>query len=225
MKKKLLLNSKILFNFYLIYIGIKYKYFIKKKSYSQFAEDLILKEIFGKFVGKYVDIGCFHPIKYNNTALLHKNGWMGTNIDLNQKSIDLFKACRPNDKNIVACLSDKTEIVDIYMDTEFSALNSIYSENLDKFNIKNFKKKKVETKLFRNLIHYNFDFLNIDCEGHDYKILKSIDLKFYTPKVIIIEINHYNKDKIYDYLDINGYKIYKVQTLSHIFVKGKYKFK
>tara|TARA_B100000902_G_C27300521_1_gene912500 strand:+ start:337 stop:999 length:663 start_codon:yes stop_codon:yes gene_type:complete len=219
MKKKFLSNSKILFNFYLIYIGIKYKYFIKKKSYSQFSEDLILKEIFGKFVGKYVDIGCFHPIKYNNTALLHKNGWTGTNIDLNQKSIELFKACRPSDINIVACLSDKIEIIDIYMDTEFSALNSIYSENFNNFDIKNYKKKKVETKLFKDLIHNNFDYLNIDCEGNDYKILKSIDLKYFTPKVIIIEVNQQYKDKIYDYLNINGYKLYKVQTLSHIFVK------
>ena len=142
MKKKLLSNSKILFNFYLIYLGIKYKYFIKKKSYSQFGEDLILKEIFGNFIGKYVDIGCFHPIKYSNTTLLHKDGWTGINIDLNKKSIDLFKACRPSDTNIVACLSDKIEIIDIYMDTDFSALNSIYLENFNNFNIKNYKKKK-----------------------------------------------------------------------------------
>ena len=148
MKKKLLSNSKFLLSLYLIYMGIKYKYFVKKKSYSQFSEDLIVKEIFGNFVGKYVDIGCFHPIKYNNTALLHKNGWNGTNIDLNKTSIDLFKACRPNDINIVACLSDKIENVDIYMDTDFSALNSVYSENLNKFDIKNYKKKKSRDKTF-----------------------------------------------------------------------------
>ena len=46
-------------------------------------------------------------------------------------------------------------------------------------------------------------------------------MNYFTPKVIIIEVNKYNKDKIYDYLNINGYKIYKVQTLSHIFVKDK----
>tara|TARA_B100001121_G_scaffold302158_1_gene314353 strand:+ start:67 stop:729 length:663 start_codon:yes stop_codon:yes gene_type:complete len=220
MKKKLLSNSKFLLSLYLIYMGIKYKYFVKKKSYSQFSEDLIVKEIFGNFVGKYVDIGCFHPIKYNNTALLHKNGWNGTNIDLNKTSIDLFKACRPNDINIVACLSDKIENVDIYMDTDFSALNSVYSENLNKFDIKNYKKKKVETKLFKDLVNSNFDYLTIDCEGNDYKILKSIDLNYFTPKVIIIEVNQKNRDNIYNHLNMNGYQIYKVQTLSHIFVKS-----
>ena len=221
MKKNFLINSKLLFSFYLIYLGIKYKYFTKKRSYSQFSEDLIVKKIFGNFVGKYVDIGCFHPIKYSNTALLHKNGWKGTNIDLNKKSIDFFNACRPSDTNIVACLSDKRETVDIYMSTDFSALNSIYSENIYKFGIKDHYKKKVETKLFNDLVNNNFDYLNIDCEGNDYKILKSIDLNYFTPKVINIEVNKDNRDSIYNYLNSNGYRIYKVQTLSHIFVRSE----
>ncbi len=219
MKKKLLTYSKLFFSFYLIYVRIKYKYFLKKKSYSQFSEDIVIKEIFGNFVGKYVDIGCFHPIKYSNTALLHKNGWTGTNIDLNQKSIDLFNACRPNDLNLVACLSDRIETIDVYMNSEFSALNSIYLENFENFGIKNYKIKKVETKLFKDLVQDNFDYLNIDCEGSDYKILKSINLKHYTPKVINIEVHQKNKNYIYNYLNVNGYKIFKIQTLSHIFIK------
>ena len=213
MKKKLLTYSKLFFSFYLIYVRIKYKYFLKKKSYSQFSEDIVIKEIFGNFVGKYVDIGCFHPIKYS------KNGWTGTNIDLNQKSIDLFNACRPNDLNLVACLSDRIEIIDVYMNSEFSALNSIYLENFENFGIKNYKIKKVETKLFKDLVQDNFDYLNIDCEGSDYKILKSINLKHYTPKVINIEVHQKNKNYIYNYLNVNGYKIFKIQTLSHIFIK------
>ena len=219
MKKKLLTYSKLFFSFYLIYVRIKYKYFLKKKSYSQFSEDIVIKEIFGNFVGKYVDIGCFHPIKYSNTALLHKNGWTGTNIDLNQKSIDLFNACRPNDLNLVACLSDRIEITDVYMNSEFSALNSTYLENFENFGIKNYKIKKVENKIFKDLVQDNFDYLNIDCEGSDYKILKSINLKHYTPKVINIEVHQKNKNYIYNYLNVNGYKIFKIQTLSHIFIK------
>ena len=72
MKKKYLLKSKFLYFLYLFYLGSKYKYFTKKNSYSQFGEDLIINNFFGNFVGTYVDIGCYHPIKYSNTALLHK---------------------------------------------------------------------------------------------------------------------------------------------------------
>ena len=126
MKKTYLLKSKLLYYLYLFYLGTKYKYFTKKNSYSQFGEDLVIDNFFSNFVGTYVDIGCFHPIKYSNTALFHKKGWSGVNIDLNETSISLFNACRKNDNNIVACLSDKIEEVEIYLDSEFSALNSMY---------------------------------------------------------------------------------------------------
>ncbi|MDA8701964.1 FkbM family methyltransferase [Candidatus Pelagibacter bacterium] len=219
MKKEYLTKSLLLFKLYLIYFGFKYKFFTKKKSYSQFGEDLVVNDFFKNFVGRYVDIGCYHPIKYNNTALLHKKGWKGVNIDLNQKSIDLFNACRKNDLNITACLSDKIEEVTIYLDSEFSALNSIYVDNSKNFKFKDLKKISVKTKIFPELIKDNFDFLNIDCEGNDFKILKTIDFKRYTPKIINIEVSLDYKKDIYNYMDLNGYKILDIKSLSHIFIK------
>ena len=219
MDKKYLLKSKFLFNLYLFYLSLKYKFFTNKNSYSQFGEDIIIDNYFGNFVGKYVDIGCYHPIKYSNTALLNKKGWNGINIDLNQTSIDLFNACRKNDINITACLSDKVEEVEIYLDSEFSALNSMYLDNSKKFSISNHKKIKVQTELFSNLIKDNFDFLNIDCEGNDLKIIKTINLKKYTPKIINIEVSKENKKEIYDYLKLYGYNIFEIKSLSHIFKK------
>jgi hypothetical protein len=219
MKKEYLLKLKFLFKFYLLYLSFKYRYFTKKKTYSQFGEDVILDQYFNNFIGRYVDIGCYHPIKYSNTALLHKKGWTGINIDLNKTSIDLFNACRKNDLNIHACLSDKTEIVEIYLDSEFSALNSMYPDNLKKFGLKKYKKFKIQTKIFSQIVKNNFDFLNIDCEGNDLKILKTIDLKKYTPKIIIIEVSNENKKKIYSYLNLHGYKLYITKSLSHIFKK------
>ena len=219
MKKKYLSKSKILFKLYLIYLGFKYKYFLKKKSYSQFGEDLVINNFFRGYVGRYVDIGCYHPIKYNNTVLLNKRGWKGVNIDLNQTSIDLFNACRKDDSNIVACLSDKVEEVIIYLDSKFSALNSVNEDNSKNFKFKSLEKINVKTKVFPEIIKNNFDFLNIDCEGNDYKILKTIDLKKYTPKMIVIEVSSNNKENTYNYMLQNGYKIFDIKSISHIFVK------
>ena len=222
MKKKLLNNSIFLYKCYLYYYLIKSKYRTKKKTYSQFGEDLIINNFFKNFVGKYVDIGCYHPIKYNNTLLLYEKGWTGINIDLNQTSIDLFNVVRKNDSNILACLSDKEEEVIVYFDNKFSALNSIYTKNLDKFGIKDFKKIKVKTKIFSNLVKDNFDFLNIDCEGNDYKILRSIDLKKYNPKLICIEISsEEDKKSILEYLNTYTYELVEVKDLSYIFKKNR----
>ena len=219
MKKNYLVKSIGLFKLYLIYIGLKYKFFTHKKTYSQFGEDLVIDKYFGNFVGRYVDIGCFHPIKYSNTALFHKKGWRGVNIDLNKTSISLFNVCRKNDINIVACLSDKIEEVDIYLDSEFSALNSMYLDNVKAFNLAKYKKIKMQTQIFSHVIKDNFDFLNIDCEGNDLKILKTIDLKKYTPKIINIEVSKINKKEIYSYLNSYGYKLFEIKSLSHIFKK------
>ena len=218
MKKNLKRNT-FLYKLYLIKIWLKYKLLPAKKSYSQFGEDLIINKFFKNFSGRYVDIGCFNPIKYNNTALLYLRGWVGTNIDLNPSSIDLFKIIRKNDNNIVACLSDKKKNITIYFDHLFSALNSINLENSKNFNLKNLKKIKVKTKIFSDLVKHNFDFLNIDCEGSDYQILKSIDLNYYTPKLICVEINLKNKKKIFQYLYSYGYSVFKIKKVSYIFKK------
>ena len=137
MKKKLLIKYKFLLKIYLYYYYFKFNFF-SKKTYSQFGEDIIIKKYFKNFIGKYVDIGCYHPIKYSNTALLYKKGWTGINIDLNKTTIDLFNFTRLRDKNIFACLSDREKIVDIYIDNEFSALNSIYNNNIKNFKIEKY---------------------------------------------------------------------------------------
>jgi len=220
MIKQFLIKNSFLFNIYLIYFYFKFNFFTKKESYSQFGEDIIINKYFKSFIGTYVDIGCYHPIKYSNTALFYKKGWNGTNIDLNQTSINLFNFSRLRDKNILACLSNKEEWVDVYLDNEFSALNSTNKENIKNFKIKNFKKNRIKTKIFPKIIKKKFDFLNIDCEGNDYKILKTINLQKYKPKLICVEVSKQSKKLIYNYLNSNNYEILTVRSLSHIF---KYK--
>jgi hypothetical protein len=216
MKKKLLIKYKFLLKIYLYYYYFKFNFF-SKKTYSQFGEDTIIIKYFKNFIGKYVDIGCYHPIKYSNTALLYKKGWTGINIDLNKTTIDLFNFTRLRDKNIFACLSDREKIVDMYIDNEFSALNSIYKNNIKNHKIKKYQKIKINTKVFSNVVKEKFDFLNIDCEGNDYNILKTIDLKKYNPQIICIEVSEKNKKLIYKYLNANHYKLLTIRSLSHIF--------
>ena len=99
------IKEKFLYKNYII-IKIIYLFFNRyftlfknfKRSYSQGSMDLILCDIFkDKKKGVYVDVGCQHPIKNNNTFLLYKKGWKGINIDLDEFNIELFKYNRPKD--------------------------------------------------------------------------------------------------------------------------------
>ena len=128
MIKKYITKKNILYKPYLYFkiIWLE-KIFLNKKSYSQCGEDVFINNFFKKkkYKGSYLDIGAFNPVKYSNTFLLYKKGWSGTNIDLNQTSIDLFNIFRSRDKNICAAISDKENKVKVSIENIFSPLNTI----------------------------------------------------------------------------------------------------
>ena len=227
MIKEKLKRNTLIYKIYLYYqIFLKEKSFIKRKTYSQWGEDLIIEKYFKNKIGKYVDIGCFHPIRHSNTCLLYNKGWSGTNIDLNPTSIELFNIVRKGDNNILATLSDEAnKEVSIFFEHNFSSINSLHFKNFRSDKKKYFKKRSL-TKKFSDLINFNFDFLNIDCEGEDFNILKTIDFKRFTPNLICIEINSDEKNyefKIYSFLKEYNYKILCVKNYSHIFEKQNIK--
>ena len=197
------------------------KIFFKRKSYSQCGEDLFIDNFFkNKNHGTYLDIGAFNPIKYSNTLLLYKKGWKGINIDLNQTSIDLFNIFRPRDKNICAAISNKEEKVRVSIENLFSPLNTISLKRSKKLSQKNIKKNLyyVKTKTINNLIKNKFDFLNIDIEGLDFKVLKSIKLNFYKPKLICIEVlDKKITKKLIQFLKNYGYVFIKKKGPSFFF--------
>ena len=220
MIKEKLQRGTLIYKLYLYYqLFFRYKLFYKRKNYSQFDEDLFLDNFFkDKKKGKFVDLGAFHPIRYNNTYLLYKKGWSGTNIDLNPAATDMFNIVRTRDDNKCALISDVSNIEKIvYYEHNFSAVNSlILTEELKKV-----LKEKIPmiSKTFSDLVNHDFDFLNIDLEGHDYKVLKNIDLKKYRPKLICIEIlvNSVDKEKIFSYMENNNFKLIKICKVSYFF--------
>jgi hypothetical protein len=132
-KHKLLLNPKFNFFKFIYFFFNKLKStLLFKISFSQSPVDLILKDIFkDKSNGFYVDVGCQHPIKNNNTYLLHKKGWTGVNIDLDKYNIEIFNFNRKNDFNINEAVSDKVEILDLYFfhsKSPINTLNKVVSE-------------------------------------------------------------------------------------------------
>ena len=139
---------KNIFLYYNIYIR-NFKFFFNN---SQFGEDKRIIKIFkGKKNGTYLDLGCFHPIRQNNTYLFYKLGWHGINIDLNPLTIELFNVARPNDINICAAISSKKGNKDLFFDHDLSSLNTI-NKNHTKFLKKAFGKRNLKKKKLRRLL-------------------------------------------------------------------------
>ena len=131
--------------------------FYFKNSQSQFGEDKKIVKLFHKDKkGIYLDLGCFHPIRLNNTYLLHKLGWKGINIDLNPLSIELFDLARPNDINICAAISNKKSTETLYFDHSLSSVNTISKRHLiflkRALGLNKLKKRKIRTTTITNIL-------------------------------------------------------------------------
>ena len=80
------------------------------------------------------------------------------------------------------------------------------------FVIRKVKKNTLNDILVSNKVVKEFDFLNIDVEGHEFDVLKGLNLKKYRPKLISIEI-HVLKTKeifrtnVFKYLSKNNYEL------------------
>ena len=98
---------------------------------------MVVNRIFSKIKkGIYVDLGCNHPIQFNNTYLLYKRGWTGINIDSDEKSVKEFNKLRNKDININAIVSSKNKPIKYYFYHDRSALNTV-----DEYLVKTRKKK------------------------------------------------------------------------------------
>src|SRR5271163_3018688 len=70
-----------------------------RPSWSQFGEDLIVSNIVGleRTDGFYVDVGCFHPVRYSNSYVFYRRGWRGLCIDPSPICSRFWKLERPRD--------------------------------------------------------------------------------------------------------------------------------
>ena len=203
---KLSKNNKYLKKIYFFYnIYIRNRKYLKNGS--QLGEEKIILDLFGNnFKGKFVDLGCFHPTRHNNTFELYKKGWRGINVDLNPFTIELFNFFRPKDININTAISNKNEEVELYYINEFNTQNTLDKNHLEflkshhNVSQKQIIKQKIYTEKLENILNkYNFkkiDFLNIDIEGHELKILENFDFGNTYVKTICVEmIDHNEKSK------------------------------
>ncbi len=215
-KKKFIKTSLI----YYIYRYFKYK-FKSFTSYGGSGEDIFISKFFQNFKkGFYVDVGALHPINGSLTYLLYQKGWNGINIDMMQENLKLFKIFRKRDINLDVAVSSSKGFINAYLFEVGSGVNTnqlkIAREWKNKINknfvIRKVKKNTLNDILISNKVVKEFDFLNIDVEGHEFDVLKGLNLKKYRPKLISIEI-HVLKTKeifrtnVFKYLSKNNYEL------------------
>jgi len=210
-------------------IFIKHKFFIKKKTYAMNNEDTAVLDYFkNKKNGFYVDVGCYHPIHRNNTYLLHKKNWNGINIDTSEFSIDLFNFIRPKDLNYNCAISNKNEIIKVFYQKKLSQLSTTEIDQAKNVFQGNIKEKKIEAFNLDEILNKSnyrntkIDFLDIDVEGADLKVLEGLSFDKYNPELICVEIHEkeVKLSKIYNFLTEKKYKLIWSGIFSHLFKRA-----
>jgi|TARA_B110000238_G_C15964112_1_gene368764 FkbM family methyltransferase len=185
----------------------------------------VLKYFKDRKKGFYVDVGCYHPIHRNNTYLLHKQNWCGINIDTSQFSIDLFNYMRPKDLNYNCAISNKNENIKLFYQKELSQLSTTEKEQAESVFQGNIKEKEIQAFTLDEILNRDryknskIDFLDIDVEGADLKVLKGLSFDKFKPELICVEIHEKEVElsEIYKFLVNKKYELIWSGIFSHIF--------
>lgn len=194
-------------------------------SYSTNGEDIIIANFLSDInEGFFIDVGCNEPIAYSNTFGLYLKGWKGINIDANKVLIDKYKTLRSEDININAAVSDTIQEVEFHISSNHT-VSTISKETLNVWN-KHWEfteTQRMKTQTLDNIIedyvpeNQKIHLLSVDVEGHDFNVLKSINLNKYRPYLIVIELFNLQlkevaKHEIVDYLQSNNYDLVAYAT-------------
>lgn len=203
-------------------------------SYSQRGEDIIIYNYL-KYECHlnnyfYIDVGCYDPIKYSNTYYFYKRNGNGICIDPQKKLKRKYKNKRPKDLFIGKAISNKNnETLYLFKHSIISTTSIEEKQLYERLGYSVKKEINVATENINNILklaNRPIDFLNIDCEGKDLEILKTIDFNKYKPKVICIETiepetgkKNKNYNIIKKTLENYDYKILADTIVNTIFVK------
>jgi FkbM family methyltransferase len=192
------------------------------KDVSQFGEYTILKNYFQSNTPKYkylVDIGAKGKTLSNTYNLIKESKWKGI----------LIEPSSINFKNLQE-LYTKTEITLVKQAVaDFNGFSSLYISDKKGWHSLIRKTDKRETVKVSTLpiilknykVAHDFDLLDIDAEGMDYRICKYMFQKSeYRPRVIIIE-KGIKKDKIKNLFEKNQYRILKETKANYIWIKER----
>jgi FkbM family methyltransferase len=182
-------------------------------SYAGDGDDIVVKSLLPEPNGFYVDVGAFHPVTISNTYLLYRRGWNGIAIDADPAVARLFKKKRPRDI-MVQCAVDEEE-GEAQFNVTYAGVSShivgtgVGESRNEKFRATITVPRRRLDSIFQEHVPAGrtIDYLTVDCEGNDFKVLRSNDWDRYRPRLITVEDWQNDKEsEIYAFLTSRGYK-------------------
>lgn len=167
------------------------------RFFSQFYEDYILSYVFrGTPKGLYVDVGANDPDLSSVTRLFYEKGWRGVNIEPNPELVAKLQARRPRDANLGVGISDAAATLTFFkFETRANGLSTFDPEIAKRHRAAGYNYEEMtipvvtltEALAKSGLVTGGFDFLNVDVEGFERRVLSGLDFARHPPRVMILE--------------------------------------
>ena len=151
--------------------------------------------------GFYIDVGAWHPERDSTTKYFYDRGWRGINVEPHPEFFALLTHERPRDVNLQVALSDRIGIEGFTLVGQ-SGLSTFdrsvadrgarwVAENRDAPAV--VSTIPVEVTTLANICREHvpaateIDFLKVDVEGWEERVLRGADWHAYRPHVLVIE--------------------------------------
>jgi FkbM family methyltransferase len=157
-------------------------------SYSQIKQDVwVLDKLKNKNNGFFVDIGAYDGVNLSNTFLLEELGWNGICVECNEQVLPKLRSSRKAkvcDRPIYS--SDDKELFLIDPDEGGDGTLAYVNQNSGK---KLNPSISISTLLEEYGAPKDIDYISLDIEGGELRVLESFDFKKYNVQCWTIEHN------------------------------------
>jgi len=163
-------------------------------SYALNGEDVLLDRLFPRGLsGFYIDVGAMDPVQHSVTKHFYDLGWRGINVEPAEDPFRRLCEARPRDINLDVGLSDEAGTLTLNQSPPGTGLSTFSSQHAARQGAEGvaFSERSVRVvtlaEVCENHVEQEIDFLSVDVEGHEERVVAGGDWKRWRPRVLVIE--------------------------------------
>lgn len=154
-------------------------------SYAQNAEDVVLSRVLPQNSGFYVDVGAADAVTASVTKHFYDKGWHGINIDPRIDAVRSLQKFRPRDINLELAVADFDGVGALIYNEQDPDQSSV-ALDAPVGDARTVVVRRLDSVLEEHNVEH-IDFLKIDAEGAEARVLGGIDLARWSPRVVVVE--------------------------------------